>query len=179
MGTRNLPGPVSEGRILGFVVILRTCLLLHSNICSNFGGQPSKKCVNCFWYSGTVAILLCYCNIFSLKSTLYFKYWYFVVLGIRYAFYTEDGFHCLWGLFWFQLIKRMKPVLYYVSKFLCIHCVFRIQQIQDEIWWKEWKCVSAHQSYRSRRWRRVLLHCQKSVWWSHLFCFHSTRRYVI
>jgi len=29
------------------------------------------------------------------------------------------------GLYWFQFIN--------VSKILCVHCVFRIQQIQDEV----------------------------------------------
>jgi len=95
VGTRNLPGSVFEGRCLGFVVILRTHLLLHSNICSNVGGQPSEEHVICLWYSGTVAILLCYFNIFGLKSTLCLNTGILLVLGTKYAFVIENGFHCL------------------------------------------------------------------------------------
>ena len=148
MGFRNLPGPVFEGRTL---VILRTHLLLCSYISSKFGGQPSNEHVILLLYSGTVAILSCYFNIFGLKSALYFKYWYFVSPWNQYAFYIEHWFYCLWGLYWFQFIN--------VSKILCMHCMFRIQQIQDEVWWKEWQRVSAHQSNRSWWWGRIHLYC--------------------
>jgi len=145
--------------------------LLHSNIYSNYGGQPSKEHVITF----CAVVQLPFCCVISVfvgwKALYILNTGILLVLGTKYAFYIENGFLCFWGFYWFQFIS--------VSTILSMHCVFRIQQIQDEVWWEEWQRVPAHQSDRSRWWGRIHLYCQKSVWWSHLFCFHSARRYVI
>ena len=63
-----------EGRIHGFVVIVRTYLMLHSNLCSNFGGlmlckrtvpPPSSLPRNILlpllqWYSCHIVVLFQY-----------------------------------------------------------------------------------------------------------------------